>query len=151
MPWCYNVDIQTIQRARERGFTLLEIMVVVIIIGVLAVIVVQNVLPQADKARITATKADIRTLAAALDTYRLDNSFYPSTNQGLEALVAQPSGTPEARNWGPEPYMRKLPTDPWGNTYVYTNDGFVFEIVSFGADGEEGGDGVSADIKFSDL
>ena len=126
-------------------------MVVVIIIGVLAVIVVQNVLPQADKARITATKADIRTLAAALDTYRLDNSFYPSTNQGLGALVARPSGSPEARNWGPEPYMRKLPTDPWGNTYAYTNDGFVFEITSYGADGEEGGEGVAADIRFSDL
>ncbi|MCY4129960.1 MAG: type II secretion system major pseudopilin GspG [Gammaproteobacteria bacterium] len=143
--------IQKLGRARQRGFTLLEIMVVVIIIGVLAVIVVQNVLPQADKARITAAKADIRTLAAALDTYRLDNSFYPSTNQGLEALVNAPSGTPEARNWGPEPYMRKLPVDPWGNTYVYTNEGFVFEIVSLGADGEEGGDGIATDIKFSDL
>ena len=139
------------KRARERGFTLLEIMVVVIIIGVLAVIVVQNVLPQADKARITAAKADIRTLAASLDTYRLDNSFYPSTNQGLEALVNQPSGNPEARNWGPEPYMRKLPVDPWGNTYVYSNEGFIFEIVSFGADGEEGGEGVASDIKFSEL
>ncbi len=137
--------------ARERGFTLLEIMVVVIIIGVLAVIVVQNVLPQADKARITAAKADIRTLAAALDTYRLDNSFYPSTNQGLQALVTRPSGTPQARNWGPEPYMRKLPVDPWGNAYAYTNTGFVFEIVSLGADGEDGGDGIAADIKYSDL
>ena len=143
--------LQKLRQARQRGFTLLEIMVVVIIIGVLAVIVVQNVLPQADKARITAAKADIRTLAAALDTYRLDNSFYPSTNQGLEALVSEPSGTPEARNWGPEPYMRKLPVDPWGNTYVYTNEGFVFEIVSLGADGEEGGEGVTADIKFSEL
>ena len=137
--------------ARQRGFTLLEIMVVVIIIGVLAVIVVQNVLPQADKARITAAKADIRTLAAALDTYRLDNSFYPSTNQGLEALLAVPSGSPEARNWGPEPYMKKLPSDPWGNPYLYNNVGFVFEITSFGADGEEGGDGIAADIKFSEI
>lgn len=138
-------------RKKQRGFTLLEIMVVVIIIGVLAVIVVQNVLPQADKARITAAKADIRTLAAALDTYRLDNSFYPSTSQGLQALVTRPSGTPQARNWGPEPYMRKLPTDPWGNTYLYTNNGFVFEIVSFGANGEEGGEGIAADIRFSEL
>ena len=136
---------------RKRGFTLLEIMVVVIIIGVLAVIVVQNVLPQADKARITATKADIRTISASLDTYRLDNSFYPSTNQGLEALVSQPNGSPDPRNWGPEPYMRKLPTDTWGNPYVYTNSGFVFEIVSFGADSEEGGEGIGADIKFSEL
>ena len=143
--------LQKLGGASQRGFTLLEIMVVVIIIGVLAVIVVQNVLPQADKARITAAKADIRTLAAALDTYRLDNSFYPSTNQGLEALVTAPSGTPEARNWGPEPYMRKLPVDPWGNTYVYTNEGFVFEIVSLGADGEEGGEGIATDIKFSEL
>ncbi|MYD42854.1 MAG: type II secretion system protein GspG [Gammaproteobacteria bacterium] len=126
-------------------------MVVVIIIGVLAVLVVQNVLPQADKARITAAKADIRTLAAALDTYRLDNSFYPSTNQGLEALVAQPSGSPAARNWGPEPYMRKLPVDPWGNGYSYANEGFVFEIISYGADREEGGEGVAADIRFSEL
>lgn len=151
MHWYFNEMLIKQGRVRQRGFTLLEIMVVVIIIGVLAVIVVQNVLPQADKARITAAKADIRTLAAALDTYRLDNSFYPSTNQGLEALVTEPSGTPEARNWGPEPYMRKLPVDPWGNTYVYTNEGFVFEIVSLGADGEEGGDGIATDIKFSDL
>lgn len=141
----------SLAQARQRGFTLLEIMVVVIIIGVLAVIVVQNVLPQADKARLTAAKADIRTLASALDTYRLDNSFYPSTNQGLEALVRQPSGTPEARNWGPEPYMRKLPVDPWGNSYVYSNEGFVFDIVSYGADGEEGGEGIAADIHFQQM
>lgn len=126
-------------------------MVVVIIIGVLAVIVVQNVLPRADKARVTAAKADIRTLAASLDTYRLDNSFYPSTSQGLQALTSMPSGTPQARNWGPEPYIKKLPLDPWGNPYVYVNSGFTFEIVSLGADGEEGGEDVAADIKYSEI
>ena len=136
---------------RQRGFTLLEIMVVVIIIGVLAVIVVQNVLPRADQARITAAKADIRTLAKTLETYRLDNSFYPSTSQGLQALVSQPSGNPEARNWGPEPYIRKLPVDPWGNNYIYVNSGFTFEITSLGADGEEGGSEVAADIKLSGI
>lgn len=137
--------------AKQRGFTLLEIMVVVIIIGVLAVIAIQNVLPQADKARITAVRADIRTLSAALDTYRLDNSFYPSTDQGLNALAQAPSGNPPARNWGPEPYLRKIPVDPWGNEYIYTNSGFTFNIVSLGADGEEGGEGVSADIRLSDM
>ena len=135
----------------QRGFTLLEIMVVVIIIGLIAVIAVQNVLPQADRARITTTKADIRTLAAALDTYRLDNSFYPSTDQGLQALVTPPTGNPPARNWGPEPYLRKLPADPWGNPYLYVNEGFEFDIVSLGADGEEGGEGVLADIRFTEL
>ena len=136
---------------KRKGFTLLEIMVVVIIIGLIAVIAVQNVLPQADRARITSTTADIRTLAAALDTYRLDNSFYPSTEQGLDALISQPSGNPPARNWGPEPYLRKLPVDAWGNPYVYINSGFTFDIISLGADGEEGGEGVLADIRYSNI
>ena len=136
---------------RERGFTLLEIMIVVVIIGILAALVVQNLLPQVDKARITAAQADIRTMAAALDTYRLDNYFYPSTDQGLDALVRPPSGPPEARNWGPEPYMRNIPLDPWDAPYEYTNRNFTFEIVSLGADGEEGGEGVAADIKFSEM
>ena len=136
---------------RQRGFTLLEIMVVVIIIGILAVVVIPNVLPRADKARITAATADIRTLAATLDSYRLDNSFYPSTSQGLQALVTRPTGSPEARNWGPEPYLKKLPEDPWGNPYIYVNSGFTFEIMSLGADGEEGGEGVSADIRYSEI
>lgn len=136
---------------RQRGFTLLEIMVVVIIIGILAVVVIPNVLPRADKARITAATADIRTLAATLDAYRLDNSFYPSTSQGLQALVTRPTGSPEARNWGPEPYLKKLPEDPWGNPYIYVNSGFTFDITSLGADGEEGGEGVSADIRYSEI
>lgn len=136
---------------REEGFTLLEILTVVVIIGILLVLIVPNVVGRSEEARITATKADMRTIGNALELYRLDNSYYPSTQQGLQALVTRPSGFPEARNWGPQSYLKKLPEDPWGNEYVYTNEAMTFEVISLGADGQEGGEGVAADIAYSDL
>ena len=107
-----------------RGFTLIEIMVVVVIIGLLATLIVPNVIGQGDAARVTAAQIDIRAIGNALDLYRLNNSHYPSTEQGLEALVNKPAGFPEPRSWGPEPYIKKLPTDPWGTEFVYINIGF---------------------------
>ena len=134
-----------------RGFTLIEIMVVVVIIGLLATLIVPNVIGQGDAARVTAAQIDIRAIGNALDLYRLNNSHYPSTEQGLEALVNRPAGFPEPRNWGPEPYLKKLPTDPWGTEFVYINNGFNYELYSFGADGQEGGENLMADIFYRDL
>ena len=134
-----------------RGFTLIEIMVVVVIIGLLATLIVPNVIGQGDAARVTAAQIDIRAIGNALDLYRLNNSHYPSTEQGLEALVNKPAGFPEPRSWGPEPYLKKLPTDPWGTEFVYINNGFNYELYSFGADGQEGGENLMADIFYRAL
>ena len=134
-----------------RGFTLIEIMVVVVIIGLLATLIVPNVIGQGDAARVTAAQIDIRAIGNALDLYRLNNSHYPSTEQGLEAMVNKPAGFPEPRSWGPEPYLKKLPTDPWGTEFVYINNGFNYELYSFGADGQEGGENLMADIFYRDL
>ena len=135
-----------------RGFTLLEILIVVVIIGILGAVIVPNLLSRPGQARVTAAESDIRSLSNALDIYRLDNFNYPSTDQGLDALVVQPSGFPEPRNWNPEGYIKKLPEDPWGSSYVYERDGSTsFVLFSLGADGSEGGDGVNADIRLADL
>ncbi len=135
-----------------RGFTLLEILIVVVIIGILGAVIVPNLLSRPGQARVTAAESDIRSLSNALDIYRLDNFNYPSTDQGLDALVTQPPGFPEARNWNPEGYIKKLPEDPWGSPYVYERDGSTsFVLFSLGADGSEGGDGVNADIRLADL
>ena len=134
-----------------RGFTLIELMVGVVIIGLLATLIVPNVIGQGDAARVTAAQIDIRAIGNALDLYRLNNSHYPSTEQGLEALVNKPAGFPEPRSWGPEPYLKKLPTDPWGTEFVYINNGFNYELYSFGADGQEGGENLTADIFYRDL
>lgn len=136
----------------RRGFTLIEIMMVVVIIGILVAVIVPNLIGVDDEARTQAERANLRGIAQALQLYKLDNRHYPSTEQGLEALVSQPSGHPEAKNWGPEPYLRKSPLDQWENEYVYINDGRgTFELKSLGADGGEGGEGVNADISFSDI
>ncbi len=136
---------------KTRGFTLIEIMVVVVIIGILIGLVAPNILGRVDKARVTAAKTDIATLEQALEMYRLDNHAYPSTDQGLEALITKPSGEPEAKNWNLEGYLKKkqLPKDPWGNSYQYVSpgqEGRPFDLYSFGADGREGGEGYDADI-----
>ena len=136
---------------KQRGFTLIEIMVVVVIIGLLASLLVPNILGRGDEARVTAAQNDIRAIGTALDLYRLDNSNYPSTEQGLEALVNKPAGFPEPRSWGPEPYLRKLTTDQWGNAYLYVNSGRQFDLYSLGADRQEGGEGIGADIFYKDL
>jgi general secretion pathway protein G len=131
---------------RQTGFTLIEIMVVVIILGILAAIVIPRVMDRPDAARITKAKADIRALEAALNLYRLDNFVYPSTDQGLQALVSKPTDGPELRNW--KQYLDRLPKDPWGNDYQYLAPGAKGEIdiLTFGADGQPGGDAVNADI-----
>lgn len=133
---------------RARGFTLIEIMVVVVILGILAAIVVPKVMDRPDSARITKAKQDIRALESALNLYKLDNFNYPSTDQGLEALVRKPSGNPEPRNWKQGGYLDRLPKDPWGSDYQYLQPGVRGEIdlFSFGADGRSGGDGMNADI-----
>lgn len=138
-------------RRRMRGFTLIEIMMVVIIIGILLAVVVPNVIGVDDRARIEAEKASLRGIAQALELYKLDNRRYPSTEQGLEALVSAPSGFPEAKNWGPDPYLRKVPLDQWDNEYFYLSEGRSFELRSLGADGAEGGEETDADISYADI
>jgi len=133
-------------RRVQRGFTLIELMVVLLIIGVLAALVVPNVLDRADDARVTAAKTDANNLMQALKLYRLDNQRYPTAEQGLQALRAKPTAAPVPNNW--KPYLDQLPNDPWGKPYVYLNPGVQGEVdvMSFGADGEAGGEGKNADI-----
>ena len=133
-------------RQFQAGFTLIEVMVVVIILGILAAIVVPRVMDRPDVARITKAKQDIRAMESALNLYKLDNFVYPNTDQGLESLVSKPSGTPEPRNW--KQYMDRLPKDPWGNDYQYLSPGTKgdIDIFSFGADSRPGGDEINADI-----
>jgi general secretion pathway protein G len=132
---------------RQQGFTLIEIMVVVIIIGILAAIVAPNVIGRVDDARITAAKADISAIEGALRLYRLDNFSYPETQYGLEALVTRPND-PMIKNWNPDGYLERLNKDPWGNPYQYLNPGNhgAIDIYSFGADGKPDGEGDGADI-----
>ncbi|AMO23441.1 type II secretion system major pseudopilin GspG [Ramlibacter solisilvae] len=134
------------RRAAQAGFTLIELMVVLVIIGVLAALIVPNVLDRADDARVTAAKTDVNNLMQALKLYRLDNQRYPTGEQGLQALVAKPSAQPAPPNW--KPYLEKLPNDPWGRPYQYLNPGVKGEIdvMSLGADGQPGGEGKNADI-----
>lgn len=134
-----------------RGFTLLEIMVVVVIIGIVSALFVPNIIGRGDQARRTAVENDLRSIGATLDLYRLDNAHYPSTAQGLAALVEKPNGFPEPRNYNPDGYARKLPMDPWGNPYVYSADGGSYQLYSLGADGAEGGEGAAEDIRFGEL
>ena len=139
-------------RARPRatlvqaGFTLIELMVVLVIIGVLAALIVPNVLERADDARVTAARTDVNNLVQALKLYRLDNQRYPTGPQGLQALVTRPTEQPVPPNW--KPYLDKLPNDPWGRPYQFLNPGVKGEIdvMSFGADGQPGGEGKNADV-----
>lgn len=142
---------QSRPRTRSGGFTLIEILVVVVIIGILGAVIVPNLLGRPDQARVTAAKSDIRNLSNALDIYRLDNFVYPSTEQGLEALVTQPSGFPEPKNYNPDGYVKNMPTDPWGSPYVYERTQEGFSLFSLGADGTEGGEGLNADIHIEDV
>jgi len=134
------------------GFTLIEIMVVVVILGILAAIVVPRVMDNPDKARVVTAKQQIRTIETALNMYRLDNFKYPTTDQGLEALVSAPADA-SVKNFKQGGYMPKLPNDPWGNPFQYLNPGTrgEIDIYSLGADGQPGGDGVDADIGSWDL
>ncbi|GAL07830.1 type II secretion system major pseudopilin GspG [Photobacterium aphoticum] len=133
---------------KQRGFTLLEVMVVIVILGVLASLVVPNLLGNKEKADQQKVVTDIGALENALDMYKLDNSVYPSTDQGLDALVSKPSASPEPRNYRDGGYIKRLPKDPWGNEYGYIMPGEngPVDVFSLGADGQEGGEGVNTDI-----
>ena len=133
-------------KRNERGFTLIELMVVLVIIGVLAALIVPNVLRRADEARITAARTDVNNLMQALKLYRLDYQRYPAQDQGLQALITKPTTPPVPPSW--KPYLDKLPNDPWGRPYQYLNPGVKGEVdvMSFGADGQAGGEGDNADI-----
>lgn len=132
----------------SRGFTLIEVLVVVVILGILAALVVPRIMDRPDEAKRVAAKADVNAIAQALKLYRLDNGFYPSTEQGLGALVIRPSTPPAPGNWKQGGYLERLPKDPWGSDYQYLAPGVKGEIdvFSLGADKARGGEGNAADI-----
>jgi general secretion pathway protein G len=154
-PAHYNRPMPLVRPARPprarrcvSGFTLIEILVVIVILGVLAALIVPNVLQRPDEARVTVAKSDIAAIMQALKLYRLDNQRYPTAEQGIAALVAKPEQPPVPPNWKSGGYLEKLPKDPWGRPYVYINPGVrgEIEVMSFGADGQPGGSGIDADI-----
>jgi general secretion pathway protein G len=143
-----NKVSRAISRAYGRGFTLIEIMVVVIIIGLLAAVIVPTVVSKVDDAKVAKAKHDVNALEAALAMYRVDNSRYPTTEQGLQALVSQPND-PTVKHWRPGGYLQRITKDPWGNDYQYANPGQhgkEYDLFTFGADGTQGGEGIDADI-----
>jgi len=137
---------RSVYRQLQAGFTLIELMVVLLIIGVLAALIVPNVLDRADDARVTAARTDVTNLMQALKLYRLDNQRYPTAEQGLQALLTKPTTAPVPNNW--KNYLDQLPKDPWGSPYVYLNPGIKGEVdvMSYGANGQSGGEGKDADI-----
>jgi general secretion pathway protein G len=141
-----NKTTTRLKQKIQRGFTLIEIMVVLVIIGILGALIVPRVLDRADDSRVTAARTDVNNLMQALKLFRLDNMRYPTTEQGLQSLVAKPTAGPELPNW--RPYLDKLPNDPWGKPYQFLNPGIKGEVdvFSFGADGQSGGEGRNADI-----
>lgn len=134
------------RRSLQAGFTLIELMVVLVIIGVLAALIVPNVLDRADDARVMAARTDVNNLVQALKLYKLDNQRLPTAEQGLQALIVKPTSGPIPGNW--KPYLDKLPNDPWGRPYQYLNPGVKGEVdvMSMGADGQAGGEGKNADV-----
>jgi general secretion pathway protein G len=136
--------------AAEQGLTLVEMIVVLAIIALVAAIIVPSVIGRPDQARVTVAQTDLRNIASALKIYRLDNGDYPSTVQGLAALVTKPTGEPAPRNWNSGGYLDAMPADPWGNPYLYRSpgeNGVGFDLSSTGKDGKPGGEGLDADIK----
>ncbi|HEX4693970.1 type II secretion system major pseudopilin GspG [Sphingomonas sp.] len=136
------------RRDDEEGFTLVELMVVIVILGLLAAIVVINVVPFGDKARVVKAKSDIATIESALNAYQLSMGSYPTSDQGLQALVAMPAGLSDPSQYQKGGYIKKLEKDPWGHPYLYAAPGQhgAFDVWSLGADGKEGGQGADADI-----
>lgn len=145
-----EIKRKTADRRRQRsGFTLVELMVVIVIIGLLATVVAINVLPSQDRAMVGKARADISVLEQAIETYRLDNLAFPDDRQGLEALVAAPAGLTQPERYRQGGYVRRLPKDPWGAAYQYRRNsahGGQFDVFSYGADGKEGGEGNDADL-----
>lgn len=137
---------------KQSGFTLIEVMVVLAIIGGMLALVASNVIGNAGEARVKTTKSQIKLIENALDLYKLDNYTYPTTEQGLEALIEKPSGSPEPKNWKSGGYLKgnKLPQDAWGNEFIYFYESGSYEILSLGADGQEGGEDELADISSND-
>ena len=143
-----TIKYSSTTKSTNKGFTLIEILIVVVILSILAITVVPQFLDQPGKARVARAQADIQNLNKALSMYKLDNFNYPSTSQGLQALSTPPSGQPSAKNWKPGGYIEKLIMDPWGNPYQYLNPGShgTIDIYSFGADGQPGGEEENQDI-----
>ena len=135
-------------RVRMHGFSMIEIMVVLVIMGMMAALVVPKLMGRADDARVTAAKVDMATMMQALQAYKLDNQRYPTTEQGLQALVTKPTSGPSANGWKSGGYLAKLPKDPWGNPYQYLSPGLKgdVDIITYGADGQPGGTGNDTDI-----
>ncbi len=136
------------KRVPRAGLTLVEMIVVLAIIALVAVLIVPNVIGRPDEARVTVAKTDLKTIAAALRIYRLDNGDYPTTEQGLEALVERPTAPPEPRAWASDGYLPEMPTDPWNRPYIYRSPGRngAFDLLSYGKDGKEGGEDLDADL-----
>ncbi len=141
------------QRCASRGFTLIEVMVVIVIIGILAALIVPKVMSRPDEARVTAARQDIASIVQALKLYKLDNMRYPTTDQGLQALVKKPTVAPIPPNWKGNGYLERMPKDPWGNPYQYLQPGLHgdVDVTSLGADGAPGGEGNDADIGSWDI
>lgn len=139
-------------RQHDAGVTLVEMMVVLVIIAIVAVMIVPNVIGRPDQARVTVTNTDLRAISGALEMYRLDNRTYPTTRQGLAALVTRPTEAPRPPNWNPGGYLAELPRDAWGNEFTYAapKPKSRFDLGSFGADGQPGGDGLDADLTLGD-
>lgn len=136
------------KRSLQHGFTLIEILVVVSILAILGALIVPKIMDRPNEARVVAAKHDIGTVVAALKLYKLDNGRYPTTEQGLQALVEKPTSEPVPANWKSGGYLEKMPKDPWGHDYLYLNPGIKREIdvMSYGADGQQGGEGFDADL-----
>jgi general secretion pathway protein G len=147
-------DMQRSRLRDNRGFTLIEIMVVVVILGILAAIVVPRLLSRPDEAKVTKVKIDMKSIEESLGLFKLDNGFYPDTDQGLKALVEKPTTGRIPAKYSVDGYLKKTPVDPWGSVYVYLSPGLHdhnFDLISYGADGEPGGEGFDADINSWEL
>lgn len=149
-------EMTTSQRLTTRGFTLIELMIVVVIVGILATLLIPRIMDRPEEARRIKAKADIKSIESALKLYKLDNSNYPTTDQGLQALITKPDTSPVPNKWRDGGYLeaKEVPKDPWGYPYYYSSpgsDGKDYLIVSYGADGESGGNGKNADISSSEL